>query len=806
MSLSPVTSAQLPLSYPHSQSLEMKPLGDTPDVAPDAGSASSVPVAAETETQAQKNRPALSKLLPVLGQDVENHLKSKADVFLTPAQNTARILDKEIKGKWDIDLDSRHARIATFNYDLDKPRPDGGKRLNSTSLVDAALSNERSLNPEDSAEKPRDRLKVQLLHGVEFLSPFASIVNVGYEAYSHRDYYEYIFSKPDSNTGDLYDPANRLSVSPQAFRDLVWDTELVAPYKTYLDKFWPEHEGSYTQLSRLAFAKAGEIQFQEGGLTNHETDMVMRAAGYGSGKPLASLGVADIEKPYAKDDNLEVGFLSVGGSASTDLVYVTDKTPRMNAKGKKIHHTLLYIPGNSSPVHRFDSVQQMKDWFADQAADPKKRAALLTHFTHNDQDDKTFSDGVKQALVGMGGWKEAHRPNKWGFTSLNDWDPQTTISTHPVADDPFKVMTQRQKARSYADADHDITTDRDVNKKRAVNVLEAATAAALMLTPLAMVMPEVALGMDAVYVAAGVGEVGIGIDDVAHGKSTGTDRIVFGVLNALPVLLHGGGGGEKVLTSLSETESKAAAGTFPESGVVTDVSEVFDSETQRVELAGDGENGGTKRTQMESAEEQDGGSTAKKSKPDGNPRDLKKVNDLLFTYIDTYKGEQRLNIVVHGTLADGDKAAHLTLSGVDYDASELVDMLWDNGVETEKYANIRLEICNGGTGGEQSFAAQFHDFVGVPVKAYASVVHVDFNLDELDALFPKVPSKAPTVVQIDGVLPRARKHKVMKSNPFSADKASPEYKDHLAFSYQPVYFPPRTAPVRGPAPSMPELA
>lgn len=729
---------------------------------------------------------------PTVTSDVQRYIQSLASNFLTPAQHTSNIIAAAIKHDWKIDIDPDKARIATFDYEIDRPKPAQGKLLNSITLTDAALKNLRHKNGEDETAKGPRPWWLKALDVVEEFSPLAIAVAHGQHMSNVAHAHEYIIPAFNSDPQHAYKTDETLSHRPQAFRDLIWQTELNQPYKAHLDTFWPANQDNYTQCSKFAFASAAQIQHQEGSLSNYETSLVMRAAGFGAGSRLSEMTVDDLKARFRKDPDVETGVLSINGYPSTDLLYVTDKRARLNAQGKKINHTLLYIPGNSSPIHRFDSVAQMKTWLADQGGHPQKRAQLSTHFSGNAQDDKVFSDGVKQALTGLGGWSEAHKPNAWGFESPNGWDPQVYITTEPVSDDPFAAMTQRQKARSYADAAHDIVTDSDVIKGRLVNLAEAATTAALMLTPMAMIIPEVAVAVEAAYVAAGVAEFGIGLDDAAQGKSTATDRTVFGLLNAAPVLLHI----PSRLPSLSDATADVAQAVAPANKSSIEFDEVFDSNapaetTQVVELAGDAPpSNSNKRVRLDETHHTDG---VKRSKTEDEGRDLNRINDLVFTFVDTYNGAERLNIVAHGVLrGDGAEAvADAVVGDVVYDASELVDMLWDNDVPTEKYSNIRLLMCDSGTGGERSFAAQFQEFVDVPVKAYAGKVTAQFTLDDIAAVFePKV--RARKLLQFNDVLPAERRHRVIKHNPYSGDVDGADYSKHQSFRYDPVHFPPRS--------------
>jgi len=482
--------------------------------------------------------------LPHSSEDVQRYIKNNVSSLLTPAQEVSKLIARALHKKFGMTINPDTTYIVTTNYDLSKGKPRDGKMLNSISLTDAALTNMRTLNTDDNTLSSAQKTNKKVLDIIGKFSVVGGLLNL-FRAPSPPslpnpdNMFEYVVGSIANQKTPSPDLSSKLPFAPQAFRDLVWNTELAAPYKKYLDSFWRSHETTYQQLSKIAFAQAAHTQAQEGSLSEQDAHLAMRAAGLAPGKPWLETSMKNLEATYAKDPKLEIGLLSVNGDKSTDLMYVIDKTVRQDANGKDIKATLLHIPGNASPIHRFDSPEEMKTWVADQAADPKKRAALRAHFKKSDQDDKYFSDGVDQSLKGLGGWTEAHKPDPLGFTSPNGWDPQRYITLEPIEGCPFNTITLNQKERSYADANHDITTDSDVNKATLLRVTEAATATALMLTPLAFLMPEIGLALDVLYAGAGLMETGIGIDDLAHGKSAGTDRIVFGLLNAAPGIAGG---------------------------------------------------------------------------------------------------------------------------------------------------------------------------------------------------------------------------------------------------------------------------
>lgn len=724
----------------------------------------------QTPTGIEGTPKTISLLPPTVTPALGDYINTITPSFLTPAQNTANIVKAAIKSTWKVDIDPGKARIATFNYQIGEAKPADGKLLNSITLTDAALNNMREKNPEDESLNAQQPWWRKMLGVVEKGSPLAGAIMHTQGIINDAHTHEYIIPAFSPDPKHAYQNDEKLHHTPQSFRDLMRQTELSAPYKAHLDKFWPANEAHYLQLSKLSFATAAQAQHKEGSLNDHEVDMVMRAIGVGSGKRLSNLTVEELKAPFSKDPLIETGFLSVNGTASTDLVYVTDKQVSRDTNNKEVNATLLYIPGNSSPIHRFDSVAQMKTWLADQAADPVKRAQLCTHFSENAQDDKVFSDGVKQSLIGLGGWTEAQKPNKLGFTSINEWNPQTYITADAVNADPFAAMTQRHKARSYMDAAHEIITDRDVVKSRLITLAEAATVAALMLTPLALVVPEVAMGVDAVYVAAGVAQASIGIDDVRHDKSAGTDRIVFGALNAAPGIAQGAS--KLVAGQLEEATSTAIEldGMSDSKSVDLNLEEVFSDEAKQE---------GVQRVTL-----------------DTSVRDLQYVDETFFTFVDTYKGADRLNIVVHGReLGFLEKKYQLPtdamLNGFASTPEELQGRLWGDGIETDDYDNVRLIMCYSGSGGDESFAAKFHQLIGKPVKAYVGPVDALFNSKEIERLYKKALKSKSGVEGLERRLTAENQPVIIKDNPFSSDPTSPEYQQYLGFKYRPVHFPAR---------------
>lgn len=469
--------------------------------------------------------------------DIESYISKHSSDFVSPEKEISAILSAKIKQHWGVDIDPDKTYLVTFKNDSE----DEKEVVEKITLTQAALKNRQDVTIEDN--------EGWFVKIAKYFSPVVYVYNKidGWveEAGSRQG----IYREPSTPGATPYNADTRVSIPVDDFKSLVWDTDRTQLYKTTLDGFWDKHTGSYSALSKISFVKAINLQRLEGTLGPVETALAQRALGPVAQKEWSELTVEDFATPAVKDPDLDIGLLSINGLQSTDLMCVTDRKTQL---------TLLYIPGNSSPIHRFDNPAQMKTWLAKQAADPVKRESLLTHFSLKDQARKTFSDGVRQSLEGMGNWSDAQASGNAFQSGLNGWVPDRFITVDQVGGDPFEAVKVRQKARSYSDADNAIVSDGDYTKNKILLGVEEAAKVALFMTPLALVMPEVAIGLDVFFLAAGATQAGIGIDDAVKGKATASDRIVFGVLNAVPPLAtHAGAPLAKVLTERMSSEGVA---------------------------------------------------------------------------------------------------------------------------------------------------------------------------------------------------------------------------------------------------------
>lgn len=328
-----------------------------------------------------------------------------------------------------------------------------------------------------------------------------------------KDHWNIDVEPSDDAHGWLDEDGMPAGISLDQLRHVMWHTDVTASYIDAIDQFWSEHEDSYLTLAKIGFVQAAMFQHKENSLSDDGSMLAAGLLGAAPGIPLQALTLAHLRANRSPDPMLEGGLLGIGGYHAVDLLYATDRIRRK---------TVLYIPGNSSPLHEFDAPYSMKEWLAEQARDVVKRDVLSTHFQLADRPDGWFHAGLDETLKGLGAWPTPHTLagpwNDWGHDcSMDSFDPRSTIST--VAQmDPFCTLSRRQKMRTYADAKTHIVAEDDVTQSRIFNIASAVAVYGMALAPLALLRPELAIPESALRTQVA--------------KTHGSARIAFGALNA----------------------------------------------------------------------------------------------------------------------------------------------------------------------------------------------------------------------------------------------------------------------------------
>lgn len=316
-----------------------------------------------------------------------------------------------------------------------------------------------------------------------------------------------------------YDASTHLPIAAEAFQQFIHELDFHAPFKAQLDRYWRDHLPDHRLVSKLNFIAACNRQVGEGSLSEAARQLAWRAGG--------------LMPPGA---NVRLSTLSIYGYAATDILYLNDKASGL---------TLLYIPGNSSPLLEFASENAMKDWIGQQCKEPARRLALKQHFRLADRPQGLDFSGLDTALEGLAAYPASHRlpPEHGYFNDDGIWPPRTYVNYRPgkynpkITGDLFQALAERQRQRSYDDADFLITRDSQVSKARWLGYL---TTTLNLLAPLCLVVP----GLAPLLAAGGIAQLGLGLDQAINGKSlkdqeAGVGNIAWGLFNAVPLAIAG---------------------------------------------------------------------------------------------------------------------------------------------------------------------------------------------------------------------------------------------------------------------------
>ncbi|PWB30105.1 mannosyltransferase [Pseudomonas sp. SDI] len=323
----------------------------------------------------------------------------------------------------------------------------------------------------------------------------------------------------------LYSSTTHVQITAEAFQGFIQTLDFGTRFRKRLYTYWKLHQASYRQAAQIAFIAACNKQVDEGSLSDAGRLLVWQLAGLLPRPTWKSLGLKPREQPA-----IQAAPLNIYGYAASSLLCL-----KHNGSGL----TLLYIPGNASPLHEFTDESAMKHWLARQCRDPARRRALLCYFTPADRPDGLSYSGVATALSGLGLFPQAHRFHKDdhpGFATSGVWDPDLTVNFKPdkyspaLTGDLFKAFTERQKARSFAEADAQIHSNSELLKEQWRGYLANAMQT---LAPLVLVVPELA----PLFMAGGIAQFGLGLEQTLNGKTLadkvdGLQNQLYGLFNA----------------------------------------------------------------------------------------------------------------------------------------------------------------------------------------------------------------------------------------------------------------------------------
>jgi len=475
------------------------------------------------------NPPSDPKSISTQAPSLHDELRAVVETALpqTPAQFAERLILEQ----WGPDIDPYTAQLVTLHYDYWLRTEQDGSHLgyvaSTQSLVQALLSNYQTVGDGHfyetafGAYTPPD------------VGPAVRIMDKAEPTDDHRTY-EGIYRH---TLPQVYGPQTQVSIRPADFKKWVWLQDPRDAYQSYVDKAWPSDEvilgdtpHALKTATKAAFVMTAWLQHREHCLTQKGLELAMQAAGLPAQQTWDTLALEQLQGVTRIPSGVEVSRLRIYRYTATDIWCYRD---RVNGR------VLMYIPGNSSPLHEFTDTSELRDWLVDHASRPKTKQALAMHFSEDDRSDSTFHAGVLTALDGMAVYPEPHRLTKEAgfFNDDGYWDPADYINLEraPSGTDPFAqlVLVMKQAAQASVKT---IRSDGQVNRDNLSAFVEPIVQWINQFGPLALFVP----GGEGLLVLAGLIDAGYGIDQAIHGKtaeerSQGVIRTVFGLLNALPL-------------------------------------------------------------------------------------------------------------------------------------------------------------------------------------------------------------------------------------------------------------------------------
>ncbi len=333
--------------------------------------------------------------------------------------------------------------------------------------------------------------------------------------YDNGAWYEVFNGLFKRSTPARYDHSTLLDIRAEALQSHIESLDFHTRYKASLDTYWGAHLAGYRLCCKLNFIAACNKQVAEGSLSDAARKLAWRAA-----------------ELIPRGKGLRLSTLSIYGYAATDLLYINDTSSDL---------TLLYAPGNSSPLLEFASENLLKDWVGATCKGAAGRQALKQHFRMADGPQGIDFSGLDTALEGLGVYPHNHRlPAEHGFFN-NDgtWPPRTYVNYRPskynprITGDLFQTMAERQRQRCYDDADFIITSNAQVSKSRWASYLNSTLN---LVAPLTFVVP----GLAPLLALGGIAQLALGLDQAINGKTLhdkqqGVGSIAYGLLNAAPL-------------------------------------------------------------------------------------------------------------------------------------------------------------------------------------------------------------------------------------------------------------------------------
>ena len=357
-----------------------------------------------------------------------------------------------------------------------------------------------------------------------------------------------------------YGAHNQFALAPSQLMHESWKNDFQAHMTQKLERFWRDHGDDYRTALKGEFIYQAREQFKayeraspaerlnmpaEQRFTHDDYRLVMGAA---ANLPLdenQALTVEQLRATAPVESQTRVHVFDINGRPADDILRftATDYGSHGQLRDRRDGVQVLYMPGHKPAFLRFDSLDAMDQWVAEQGRHADTRKALQSHFSLRDRQDSDlgFWSDFKSFITGDS------RSNKGADSAIRYlasgyWDTLegTVIDSANVRihGDVFSVIKDATRERMSRDADVMIKSNSEVTRDTWLNDL---TVAAGLAAKFAVIGEPVAVGVAA---ATGLVESELGVEqsitgDTQSERKHGSTAALDGALNELFAIVGG---------------------------------------------------------------------------------------------------------------------------------------------------------------------------------------------------------------------------------------------------------------------------
>ncbi|MGN7443374.1 dermonecrotic toxin domain-containing protein [Pseudomonas lactis] len=357
-----------------------------------------------------------------------------------------------------------------------------------------------------------------------------------------------------------YGAHNQFALAPSQLMHESWKTDFQAHMTQKLERFWRDHGDDYRTALKGEFIYQAREQLKayeraspaerlnmpaEQRFTRDDYRLVMGAA---ANLPLdenQALSVEQLRATASVEDRTRVHVFDINWRPAHDILRftATDYGSHGQLRDRRDGVQVLYMPGHKPAFLRFDSLDAMDQWVAEQGRHADTRKALQSHFALRDRQDSDlgFWSDFKSFITGDS------RSNKGADSAIRYlasgyWDTLegTVIDSANVRihGDVFSVIKDATRERMSRDADVMIKSKSEVTRDTWLNDL---TVAAGLAAKFAVIGEPVVVGVAA---AAGLVEAEVGVEQSITGdtqaeRKHGSTAALDGALNELFAIVGG---------------------------------------------------------------------------------------------------------------------------------------------------------------------------------------------------------------------------------------------------------------------------